>query len=110
MGKSSNSKFEKDIASHKSWQSVLLQYKAVEKSLAPSAKYRKPAVDWRRQIERGTMHYGRWYEGPHSTDYTPGNTFDRLANVKAPFTDEEWEGRKQYRSWDMMYVGYALMG
>eukprot|EP00971_Amphidinium_carterae_P028968 569587-Amphidinium_carterae.1 len=85
---------------------------------APSQKYRKPAVDWRRQMERGTMVYGRWYEGPYGSDYRPGNSHDRLANTKvpaaaelvlpdsrilgglslqAPFTAEEWEERKQYR-------------
>merc|ERR1712176_393158 len=79
--KSENDGFEKEIAQHKQWQSVLMSYKSMEKSFAPSAKFRKPAVDWRRQIERGTMHYGRWYEGPYGTDYTPGNTHDRLANV-----------------------------
>merc|ERR1712014_510041 len=108
--KSENNKFEGAIASHKSWQSLLLQYKSVESGFAPSSKYRKAAVDWRRQIERGTMHFGRWDEGPYGTDYRPGNTFDRLANVKAPFTDAEWEERKKYRSWDIMYFGYALMG
>mmetsp|Transcript_66660 Transcript_66660/g.150515 ORF Transcript_66660/g.150515 Transcript_66660/m.150515 type:complete len:177 (-) Transcript_66660:47-577(-) len=107
---SSNKNFEKGIAAHKSWQSMLLSYKAIEKSLVPSSKYRKPAVDWRRQIERGTMHYGRWYEGPRGTDYTPGNTYDRLANVEAPFTDAEWEDRKKHRSFDLMKFGYALFG
>mmetsp|Transcript_66658 Transcript_66658/g.150509 ORF Transcript_66658/g.150509 Transcript_66658/m.150509 type:complete len:177 (-) Transcript_66658:57-587(-) len=107
---SSNKSFEKGIATHKSWQSVLLSWKSMEKSMAPSAKYRKPSVDWRRQIERGTMHYGRWYEGPNGTDYTPGNTFDRLANVEAPFSAAEWEERKKHRSFDLMKFGYALLG
>ena len=71
--------------------------------------YRVPFTVWRlRQMERGTMHYGRWslslfttgfrqpmprlrpslvpmdpatiarYEGPNNTDYRPGNTHDRL--------------------------------
>merc|ERR1719195_2048580 len=88
----------------------MLAFKEQEKSFAPSAKYRKPAVDWRRQMERGTMHYGRWYEGPNGTDYRPGNTTDRLANVHAPFTDAEWAERKEYRSWDIMKLGYAGLG
>jgi len=105
-----NSGFEGAIASHKTWQSQFLSWKAFEKGFAPSAKYRKPAVDWRRQIERGTMHYGRPWEGPYGTDYRPGNTHDRLANIQAPFTEAEWEERKQYRSWDMVYFGYTLLG
>jgi len=87
--KSENDKFEAGIAQHKWWQGLLLSYKSMEASFKPSAKYRKPGVDWRRQIERGTMHYGRWYEGPNGSDYRPGNTFDRLENVRAPFTPEE---------------------
>merc|ERR1711948_138128 len=108
--RSSNNKFESAIASHKSWQSILLQYKSVEKGFEPSSKYRKAAVDWRRQMERGTMHYGRWYEGPYGTDYTPGNTHDRLANVKEPFTDAEMAERNQHRSFDMMKFWYGLLG
>mmetsp|Transcript_60644 Transcript_60644/g.161147 ORF Transcript_60644/g.161147 Transcript_60644/m.161147 type:complete len:161 (-) Transcript_60644:124-606(-) len=108
--KSENDKFEAGIAQHKWWQGLLLSYKSMEASFKPSAKYRKPGVDWRRQIERGTMHYGRWYEGPNGSDYRPGNTFDRLENVRAPFTSEEWESRKQYRSYDLMKFGYALFG
>merc|ERR1712232_1400589 len=92
-----------------SWQKTFLSYKNMEKGLAPSAKYRKPAVDWRRQMERGTMFYGRWYEGPHGTDYRPGNTHDRLENVREPFTDAEWEERKKYRSFDLMKFGYGLL-
>merc|ERR1712060_201418 len=108
--KSVNDKFENGIAAHQKWQGVLVAAKSIEKSLVPSSKYRKPAVDWRRQIERGTMHYGRWYEGPQGTDYTPGNTHDRLSNVEAPFTDAEWEERKKHRSFDLMKFGYALFG
>merc|ERR1711920_1092333 len=108
--KSENNKFESAIASHKKWQGMLLQYKDTEKSMAPSAQYRKPAVDWRRQMERGTMHYGRWYEGPAGTDYRPGNTADRLANVHAPFSEAEWAERKEHRSWDLMKLGYAGLG
>ena len=29
---------------------------------------------------------------------------------KAPFTDAEWEERKQYRSFDIMRFGYACLG
>merc|ERR1712071_472288 len=85
--KSENNNFEKAIASHQKWQGILLSYKETEKTMAPSAKYRKPAVDWRRQMERGTMFYGRGYEGPNGSDYRPGNTHDRLENVHAPFSD-----------------------
>merc|ERR1712217_379875 len=108
--RSSNNKFENAIASHQRWQSYFLSYKAIEKGFAPSAKYRKPAVDWRRQMERGTMHYGRWYEGPNGTDYTPGNTHDRLADVKAPFTDAEMVERNQHRSFDLLKFFYGLTG
>merc|ERR1719281_750838 len=102
--------FEKALKGHESWQKQFLEYKATEAKMAPSFKYHKPVVDWRRQIERGTMHYGRDYEGPNGSDYRPGNTFDRLANVRAPFSEGEWEERKKYRSWDMMYFGYTLVG
>merc|ERR1712093_64646 len=106
---SANNNFEGAIDSHRSWQDRLLAWKNFEKGFTPSFKYRKPAVDWRRQMERGTMFYGRWYEGPNGTDYRPGNTHDRLANVRAPFTDAEWEERKQYRSFDLMKFSYGLM-
>merc|ERR1712137_580984 len=105
-----NSQFEGEIAKHRNWQKYFLQYKGIERSLAPSAKYRKIAVDWRRQMERGTMHYGRWYEGPYGSDYRPGNTFDRLANVRAPYTDAEWEERKNYRSFDILKFTWILLG
>ena len=108
--KRENNNFEKAIKSHKSWQSMILSYKGMEASFAPSAKFRKMAVDWRRQIERGTMHYGRWYEGPNGSDYRPGNTFDRLKNVEAPFSEAEWQDRKQYRSWDLVKFSYSLLG
>jgi ubiquinol-cytochrome c reductase cytochrome c1 subunit len=107
--KSTHDKFEKHIATHKAWQGKFLSYKAFEKSFAPSAKYRKPSVDWRRQMERGTLFFGRWYEGPYGTDYRPGNTHDRLANVKAPFTEAEWKERKQYRSFDLLHIGYGIL-
>jgi len=110
-----NGKFEKAQESHKRWQGQLSQYKSSEEKMAPSPKYRKIAVDWRRQIARGTMHVGRWYEGPplpgsnRPSDYTPGNTRDRLADVRAPFTPEEWEERKKYRSFDLVKFGYGLI-
>merc|ERR1711862_193971 len=105
--KSENNAFESAISQHQSWQKKFLAYKSFEGGFKPSEKYRKPGVDWRRQMERGTMFYGRWYEGPHGSDYRPGNTHDRLSNVREPFTDAEWEERKQYRSWDLMRLGYA---
>merc|ERR1712187_724740 len=99
--------FESAIAAHQKWQDMFLSWKSMEKSMAPAQKFRKPAVDWRRQMERGTMFYGRWYEGPNGSDYRPGNTIDRLQNVREPFTDAEWEEGKKYRSWDIMKLGYA---
>mmetsp|Transcript_44577 Transcript_44577/g.105668 ORF Transcript_44577/g.105668 Transcript_44577/m.105668 type:complete len:179 (+) Transcript_44577:119-655(+) len=108
--KSKNDAYEGAISQHKWWSSTLLTLKTYEKGMVPSQKFRKPAVDWRRQMERGTMTYGRWYEGPYGSDYRPGNTFDRLANVKAPFTPAEWEERKQYRSWDLLKFAYGLFG
>merc|ERR1719330_579095 len=41
-----NDAFEAGIAAHQTWQGRLLHWKESEKSMAPSAKYRKPAVDW----------------------------------------------------------------
>merc|ERR1711953_932392 len=73
-----NNTYEAAVATHKKWQNLFVSYKSSEASWAPSSKYRKPYVDWRRQIERGTMHFGRWYEGPHGSNYIPGNTVDRL--------------------------------
>merc|ERR1711862_857602 len=108
--KSANNKFEGGIATHRAWQDKLLTWKNIEKGFAPSFKHRKPAVDWRRQMERGTMLYGRWYEGPYGTDYRPGNTHDRLLNVQAPFTDAEWEERKKHRSFDLVFFGYSILG
>lgn len=75
------------------------------------------------------------YEGPNNTDYRPGNTYDRLTADpsppkkllrggvrRAPFTEAEWEERKQYRpgasfwfaesalrSWDLVKFGYAML-
>ena len=108
--KSANNAFESGIAQHKTWQGYLLAWKDMEKNFVPSQKFRKPSVDWRRQMERGTMHYGRWYEGPNGSDYRPGNTHDRLLDVKAPFTEAEWEERKQHRSFDLMKFGYMCPG
>merc|ERR1711879_912307 len=82
--KSENDAFEKGIKQHKQWQKIFLAYKETEKGFAPSQKYRKPAVD-----------------------YTPGNTVDRLENVREPFTDAEWAERKNHRSWDIIKFGYA---
>merc|ERR1711957_744168 len=101
---------EASLATHQQWGSFLGQYKAAEQKQAPSLKFRKPSVDWRRQEARGTLHVGTFYEGPPSpgaaagtlSNYTPGNTFDRLDNVMAPFSDAEWAQKKQYRSWDMV--------
>lgn len=104
-----NGKFEASISEHMSVQRFYKQWKDIENKLRPSSKYRKPAVDWRRQIERGTMHYGRWYEGPNGSDYRPGRTFDRLENTAAPFTDAEWEERKNHRSWDLVHFAYGLV-
>mmetsp|Transcript_100502 Transcript_100502/g.123032 ORF Transcript_100502/g.123032 Transcript_100502/m.123032 type:complete len:175 (+) Transcript_100502:65-589(+) len=108
--KSSNDAFESHIKQHKTWQGYLLAWKDMEASFVPSQKFRKPAVDWRRQMERGTMHYGRWYEGPNNTDYRPGNTHDRLtADPRAPFTAAEWAERQEYRSWDLVKFSYAML-
>jgi len=104
------SAWEKPWAELRSFQPLYLKYKGMEAGFKPSAKFREPYVDWQRQIARGTMHTGRWYEGPYGTDYTPGNTHDRLDNVKAPFTAAEWEERKQYRSWDLLTVGAIFVG
>merc|ERR1719378_1490715 len=93
------------------YQNLIVSWKeGFESGMKPSSKYRVNKVPWRLQIERGTMHWGRWYEGPNGTDYRPGNTHDRLADVRAPFTAEEWQERKNYRSYDLMKLGYALLG
>lgn len=108
--KSENDAFESHINHHKTVQGYYKSWKEVEAKMAPSAKYRKPAVDWKRQLARGTLHFGRWYEGPHGSDYRPGNTFDRMENVREPFTDAEWEERKNHRSWNLVYFAYGLIG
>lgn len=114
---SMNSAYESQIARHKQWQGVLTSYKAAEDKMKPSHRYRNPKVDWRRQLARGTFHVGRFHEGPpvegsvHPSDYTPGNTRDRLTeNVHAPFTDAEWDARKQHRDFDILKFTWALGG
>jgi len=104
-----NKQFEKSIEQHKSFQSYFLKYKDIEAKFAPSQKYRKPAVDWRRQLARGTLHFGKFFEGPYGTDYRPGKTFDRLRQA-IPFSEHEWAERKQYRSWDALTVGFTIWG
>ena len=104
-----NSSFEKSIEKHKSFQHYYLKYKAIEDKMKPDVKFRKPAVDWRRQLVRGTLHFGKFFEGPKGSDYRPGNTFDRLRE-KIPFTQEEWEERKKHRSWDALRIGFGLWG
>ena len=44
------------------------------------------------------------------SNYLPGNTYDRLENVKAPFTDEEWAAKKNYRSFDVLKCTYGVFG
>lgn len=114
--KSENDSIEAGLKKHKQWQGVLTSWKNVEASYVPSFKYRKPSVDWRRQLARGTVHTGRWYEGPPvegskiPSDYTPGNTRNRMDDIYAPFTDAEWEQRKQYRSFDLVHFAYGGLG
>mmetsp|Transcript_48499 Transcript_48499/g.75551 ORF Transcript_48499/g.75551 Transcript_48499/m.75551 type:complete len:177 (-) Transcript_48499:64-594(-) len=105
------SAFETHVANHKRYQKMILWWKdSIEAGLKPSPKYRVNKVSWRLQVERGTMHWGRWFEGPNGSDYRPGNTFDRLANAHAPFTEAEWQERKQYRGYDIMKLGYGMVG
>ncbi|CAD7941462.1 unnamed protein product [Amoebophrya sp. A25] len=112
-----NDQFEAGIAAHKRWGSMLTSYKAEEKKFEPSWKSRKPSVDWRRQEARGTLWAGKFYEGPPCpgavipSDYTPGNTFDRLTHdIREPFSEKEWAERKQYRHWDMVHLLYYGIG
>ena len=58
-----NKEFEKSIEKHKSFQGYFLKYKDIEAKFAPTQKFRKPAVDWRRQLARGTLHFGEFFEG-----------------------------------------------
>jgi len=106
-----NSGMETHVKNHKRYQGLILWWKeSIEKGLKPSAKYRVNKVSWRLQELRGTLHVGRWYEGPNGSDYRPGNTEDRLTNTRAPFSDAEWQERKNYRSYDIMKLGYGLLG
>ncbi|KAF4704608.1 hypothetical protein FOZ63_025653 [Perkinsus olseni] len=95
-----NNIFENGVNKHKTFQKRFIAYKDnIEQRFIPSQKYRKPSVDWRRQEARGTLHIGRWYEGPNGSDYRPGKTFDRLKQL-VPFTEEEWSQRQEHRTWD----------
>eukprot|EP00392_Amoebophrya_sp_AT5.2_P004902 g4911.t1 len=119
-----NDKFETNLKLHKQWGSLLSSYKNLEKGYEPSHKARKPSIDWRRQEIRGTLHAGKFYEGPPNpevtaanggvvqlSDYTPGNSFDRIThNVRELFSEREWAERKKYRSWDMVKVLYWSTG
>jgi hypothetical protein len=106
---SENNAWEAPWKELRTFQPTFMQYKSMEAGWKPSSKFRKMTVDWPRQLERGTMHTGRWYEGPNGTDYTPGNTMDRLADVKAPFSNAEWEERKKYRSFDLLTFGGVFL-
>ena len=92
-----------------SFQSKFVTYKKIEDRFIPSEVFRKPSVDWRRQLARGTLHIGRWFEGPYGSDYRPGKTYSRLDNL-VPFTKEEWEERRTYRAWDGVKIGLGLWG
>ncbi len=104
-----NKGFEDALRKHRNFQSKFVAYKAVEDKFVPSEKFRKPSVDWRRQLARGTLHIGRWFEGPNQSDYRPGKTFSRLDHL-VPFSPQEWQQRKTYRSWDGVKVGLGLWG
>ena len=102
-----NSAFEKSVEKHKLFHKYFLWYKEFEVKMTPSNIFRKPSVDWRRQLARGTLHVGRPQEGPHGSDYRPGNTFDRL-KLLVPFTREEWAERAKHRSWDGLKLGLGI--
>ena len=102
-----NRAFEAEIEKHKSFQSKFIAYKKIEDNFVPSHEFRKITVDWRRQLARGTLHIGRWFEGPNGSDYRPGKTFSRLEKL-VPFSQKEWEDRKNYRTWDGVKVGLGL--
>jgi hypothetical protein len=104
-----NDRYEASIRQHKRFQSMFMAYKDFEQKFVPSEKFRKPAVDWRRQLTRGTLFFGRPYEGPRGSDYRPGNTFDRLREL-IPYSKEEWAERKNYRTWDGMKLGFIVYG
>lgn len=102
-----NKAFESELDKHKSFQTKFESYKRIEDKFVPSPEFRKPSVDWRRQLARGTLHIGRWFEGPNSSDYRPGKTFSRLDQL-VPFTSAEWEQRKEHRVWDGVKLGLGL--
>lgn len=104
-----NASFESAIEKHKSFQTKFAAYKPMEDRFVPSSEFRKITVDWRRQLARGTLHIGRWFEGPHQSDYRPGKTFSRLDQL-VPFSAAEWESRKTHRAWDGVKVGLGLWG
>jgi hypothetical protein len=104
-----NRGFEAGIEKHRSFQNKFIAYKQVEDKFVPSSEFRKPSVDWRRQLARGTLHIGRWFEGPNKSDYRPGKTFSRLEQLE-PFSKEEWEARKAFRVWNGVKVGMTLWG
>jgi len=105
-----NNAFEGWLKNGKMVEKIMAGYYGFANNFKPSHVHRKQTVDWRRQVERGTLVHGRWYEGPYGTNYLPGNTHDRLANVEAPFTDAEWQDRKQYRTFDLMKFTLACFG
>ena len=102
-----NRSFESTIEKHRSFQDKFVSYKKVEEKFVPSQQFRKPSVDWRRQLARGTLHIGRWFEGPNGSDYRPGKTFSRLEQL-VPFSKEEWEARRAHRTWDGVKLGLGL--
>ena len=104
-----NLKIESFYTKLKNYQSILTPYKSIESKFEPSRKFRKPSVDWRRQLARGTLHIGKPFEGPGQTDYTPNNTFERLEK-ETPFTSEEWTRRKEFRNWHAVKLGYGILG
>ena len=104
-----NAAFERELKTHRNFQVWFLKYKKMEKKFIPSEEFRKPLVDWRRQLARGTLWIGKPQEGPEGTNYTPGNTKDRLRET-IPFTAEEWAERKQNRTWDGLKLGITCWG
>jgi ubiquinol-cytochrome c reductase cytochrome c1 subunit len=104
-----NRGFEAQISKHQSFQEKFIAYKKIEDKFVPSQQFRKPAVDWRRQLARGTLHIGRWFEGPRNSDYRPGKTVSRLDEL-VPFSASEWAERKTFRTWDGVKIGLSLWG
>ena len=103
--------FSRQIESHKQFQSWFVAYKEAEAKWTPSERFRKPAVDWRRQLTRGTLFYGRPMEGPRNTDYRPRAdgqpVFDRLTEI-SPFSTEEWQERRRHRTFDGLKLAATL--